>query len=239
MKRSFVFILVLMTAVGLTIQCGGGGGGGGMSVAKLEGTWFGVVRDNVENAHTMEMTIDASGIISDIYLDAKLMIGLSGTVANDSGNIFGFVMSDGLEGGFMADDSATHMGYLDEDFLVGVLQKGASNVPSYAGTDFQGTWSGYSIWLDADLEIVESGSTNMTIDATYDAVGTVLIGTFDGYIAGWSPPWGIAWGWDDTETYYFEVLMSTDKQFVATWSCEDVVETWYVEDCEFGVWSKQ
>ena len=238
-----VKILVLAIAVMVLpiagVSCGGGGGGDGSPFEDLAGTWYGVMVDFLFEPHTYQFTMDASGHMTDFYMDEVSFPALSGTGVNESGRIFNFLMNDGTEGGFITDESGTHLAFLTEDFLRGVLEKGATELPVFFTTDYEGTWNGYSIWLDADLEIANEGPTTMTIDNDYHIMGTGLAGAFAGSIEAFlDSDYGVAWATDESDSTYIELALSVDRTFMATIACAVSLDI-EITDCEFGAYTEQ
>ena len=240
MRGTIIVLAVLAIVLPLAgVSCGGGGSGGGPSVEDLAGTWFGVMVDTGFNTHTYQFTMDSSGNMSDFYMDEVSFPALSGTAARESRRIFNFLMNDGTEGGFISDENGNHLAFITEDFLRGVLEKGATELPVFSTLDYQGTWNGYSIWLDADLEIANEGPTTLTIDSAYHIMGTGLAGAFAGSIvASLDSDHGVAWGTDESESTYMELALSVDRTFMATIAC---VVSFDIEitDCEFGAYTEE
>ena len=241
MRGTIIVLAVLAIVLPLAgVSCGGGGSGGGPSVEDLAGTWFGVMVDTGFNTHTYQFTMDSSGNMSDFYMDEVSFPALSGTAARESRRIFNFLMNDGTEGGFISDENGNHLAFITEDFLRGVLEKGATELPDFEPADYQGSWNGYSIWLDADLEIDNEGATDFTIDGDFHLMGTGLAGAFAGTLL-WvvdDPDHGVIWGTDNFESTYFEVAPSVDRTFLATIACIVTVDI-EITDCEFGAYTRE
>jgi len=240
--RGKILVLVIMAMVLplAGVSCGGGGGGGGgLSFEDLAGTWFGVMVDFNFDAHTYQLTMDSSGHMTDFYMDEISLPAVSGTAFKESGRTFSFLMNNGIEGGFITDESGTHLAFLNEIFLRGVMEKGATELPPFSTTDYIGTWNGYSVWLDADLEVINEGSTVINIDSVYHVMGTGLVGALAGSIEAFlDPAHGVAWGTDDADSVYFELALSVDRTFMATIACLVSLDI-EITDCEFGAYTEE
>jgi hypothetical protein len=241
MRGKILVLAILAIVLPLAgIACNGGGGGEGrLSVEDLSGTWFGVMVDLTFEAHTYQFTMDSSGNMSDFYMDEVPFPTFTGTTVQESGRIFNFLMSDGTEGGFITDENGTHLAFLTENFLRGVMEKGATELPVFSTLDYQGTWNGYSIWLDTDLAIANEGPTTLNIDSAYDVTGTGLGGAYAGSIKAFlDDDYGVAWGTDESSITYFELALSVDRTFMATIVCFVSLDI-EITDCEFGAYTEQ
>jgi len=241
MKGKTLVLAMLMILLLLTgVTCGGGGGGDdGPSFEDLAGTWFGVMVDPAFNTHTYQLTMNSSGNMSDFYMDEVSIPALTGTVSRESGRIFNFLMSNENEGGFITDESGDYLAFLTGDFRRGVLEKGATELPDYMPTDYQGSWDGYSIWLDADFEIDNEGDTYFTVDEDFHLIGAGLGGAFSGsllWVVG-DPDHGVIFGTGNSESTYIELAPSADRTFMATIACIVTVDI-EITDCEFGSYIK-
>jgi hypothetical protein len=239
-RGRFYFFIVLAIVLPLTSISCGGGGGGGPSISDLAGTWFGVLVDNDFEPHTYEVTMDSSGNMDDFYMDEVSFPTLSGTVSKESDRIFTFVFNDGTEGGFITDRSGSHIAFLNEDFLHGVMELGATDLPAYSATNYYGSWRGYSAWLDNDMAIVDEGPTDITVSEPSQVSGTTLNGEFEGTIVMFTgdPGYGVVGGVNDAGTVLFEMALSADKSFIATAACVIAVDI-DINDCEFGAWTRR
>jgi hypothetical protein len=121
---------VLICSILLLTACGGGGGVGGSSdnnvITSLNGTWRGNLEDAVGTMHTLTITVSGDTITS-ILIDGVNQ-SLTGGLVQRSANVFGFILSDTTEGGFIVDNGGQYLTFLDEFFNVGVLQKNAEPV---------------------------------------------------------------------------------------------------------------
>jgi hypothetical protein len=244
-------VAVLASALFL-FACGGGGGGGGNSptpATNLAGTWSGQLEDGNSVMHTVQVTIDATGKITQIKQDGTIVQDGSGTGRPLTGNVFvagtnlySFTFTDGTHGGFYADASATHMAFLDDNTNIGVLQNGATlPLPAFAATDIGGSWTGYDIDLDANLNVIRTYNTsaNVTSTAPRAFTGTDAVnGGFGGQFA--DTPDLVNGRWTGTFTQtpatgLVHAFMSADKTFAGTASCPSTA-TDFIADCTFSVW---
>lgn len=206
----------------------GDGGGNGMvishepAVANLEGTWFGTLEDPSGDLHTISLTVDGSGNLTQELLDS-VDTGRTGTISQTSGTIFNFVLSDGTVGAFIADTTFTHAGFLDESFNSGVVQKSASSLPIYASTDFVGNWSGFGVTLDSTFSVVQTTHSNTAVasDLSFTETNSVT-GTTSGLFTTFSSDFGLATGTyaNPGSTGVTEAFLSADKSFATVWNCD-------------------
>jgi hypothetical protein len=121
----------------LFIACGGSGGGDGGNgdgvvpyVAVLEGTWFGTIRDKTDNIYTMAVTFDGEGhmVIDSI---AGNPVGDTATLTDITSTLFSMVDSNNIRAMVVVDVQAMHMGWMDEENNIGVLQKNATQLPIF------------------------------------------------------------------------------------------------------------
>ena len=246
MKWKIGFLIVLAVCFPLVmIACGGGGGGGGgddgISLADMAGTWFGTYEG--PDVCTIQVTIDSSGNMTD-WEEDSIDMAWTGTLVQEDDQVFSFSVTTGggeFIGGLLVDPSGTYAAYLDDDDFVGILQKGATALPGdFDDSDFVGSWDGYSVWVNSDLDIVNEGSTEMTVypaPGALPVIGTSLSGAFAGTLEGWvaGATYGVAGGQDVEEGIFFEVFLSVDKQAAASYACPFMYVD-FITDCEFGGW---
>ncbi len=246
MKRNMkTTIAVILGLLGLA-ACGGGGGGGGgstdtgPSVASLLGTWYGAYQYPT-TVGTFGADVNGSGGITALRRNGVSQ-GLTGSFAKDHGNIFDFTLSDGTTGGFFADNDALHVAFLDRYGSFGVLQKGATSLPTYVDTNVVGSWSGYTVQLDSGLNITKEGSSSVTVTSGFTFTGSDIYGSFSGSFSLYSSTYGYYAGtWSNsTGSGSMRAWLSVDKTFAAVWACQGT--TSYVasiSDCSFSAWRKQ
>lgn len=97
---SLLFLVLLAMSIS---TCGGGGGGSsestqvGVSLADMEGTWFGVYEDgNTDALHTLSFTLDSSGNIFQHQIDGS-DTGITGSFSKNANYVFSFVDSGNME----------------------------------------------------------------------------------------------------------------------------------------------
>lgn len=239
MRNTILLVVCLSTILAVTIlSCGGGGDR--ESVPELEGTWLGAL-ENPGGPHVYQMTIDSSGDIREFKEDG-VDLPRSATISRESDRLYSIQFESGAFGGLIVDQDADHALYLDNWFTVGVLQKGGTEFPDpdhFQTTDYVDSWSGYSIWVDSDMEVANAGTTTLVVDNEFDVIGTTLAGAFAGTIFGWSSGtsyFGISEGEKNTEDIFFKMFLSVDKQFMATYACPTGIIEFY--DCEYGGWTR-
>ncbi len=226
----FARVLVVAVALGLS-ACGGGGGGGSapppagvnpdISLDDLAGTWFGTLEDSARTLHTVSLTF-ASPTITTVIIDGVDQ-GLTGTVTKEGAQVFGFVLSDGTKGSFVVDASAAHAVFLDDRLEFGVVEKGATSLPTYVSNDSDASWSGLDIETDdfisfgqfttdlscSSLACTFTRSDGVTGDASlttdFDAAFGRWIGTFTN---------------SNGNSGEARVFMSADKTFAGVWACD-------------------
>lgn len=225
-----------------TSSGGGGGSGGGVSsgptLADLAGTWFGTLEDPSGDLHTISLTIDGSGNLTQESIDS-VDTGRAGTIKQTSGSIFSFTLSDGTVGEFIADASVTHAGYLDQFFNSGVVQKGASSLPTYVSTDIVDNWSGFGLALDSAFNVVQKFNSNAAVASDLSFTETnSSTGTTTGMFTAPDPDFGLATGTyaNPSSTGVTEAFLSPDKSFAAVWNCDTTdgsVSLGFPDDCFF------
>ena len=215
-----------------------------LTPASLAGSWFGTFEDNIGIMHSLSVTINSSGAITQILVDA-VNNGITGTITKSpSGtSLFSFSFSSGQVGGFHVDSGVAHAAFLVDDFSIGVLQKGASSLPTYLANDIAGAWSGYSVTLNSDFSVNQTFNSNATVDNNMSRtfVGSDIYGTFSGSFPTTSINTTTYGRW--IGTYYnastsgpVRVFLSPDKIFAATWACNTPIS--FPTGCSFSAWQK-
>lgn len=235
---ALVFLAILMSA------CGGGGGDGdpggpsGHSVASLQGSWYGTMRDTGGTLHTVQIFIDGAGNITSILQDG-IGQGVTGVITKVSAKVFGLLLSDGTDAGFIVDGAGTHAGYLDDGFYFGALQKGASSIPTYASGDVVGSWSGYGVTVDGAFELDQEFSSSATVDGGFQISGSDgLFGNFTGEFQSIISAWGVYQGIYDNgiDTGTVVAFLSADKSFAASYACKNGGT--FPTGCSYTAWNK-
>jgi hypothetical protein len=258
MKRRLHNEIFALSLVFILSACGGGGGGGStnpgggnLTLSDLQGTWYGAFRDDTDLVHTISVSANSSGTITSVVIDGVNQ-GYGGTITPSGENTFGYQLNNfyATEGGFLLDAAATHMAFIDEDYAYGVMQKGASSLPTYTLSDLDGSWSGYSVELDGFLNVVDNYSSQVTVDISRleYAGSNARYGDFNGYLPYINSIWGFALGdWQDANggpnNGLLHVWLSADKSFAASWACDSGYSSstviYDVVGCSFSMWNKQ
>jgi hypothetical protein len=212
----------------------------------MQGTWYGAYQIST-TAYTLGVDVNnASGNISAVRRNGS-SLGLTGTLSKDHGNIFDFSLIGGTTGGFYADNSATHVAFLESTGQFGVLQKGATSLPTYALADLVGTWSGYTVAVDSNMTITREGPSSATVALTrYTISGNDFNGAFSG---SFSPTnYNATYGWFDGSwsnttagrSGSLRAWLSADKTFAALWACDGTTGYVYaLANCTYSAWRKQ
>ena len=185
MKRFIPVIMVLM-ALPLAFACGGGGGGGGTggpALTAFEGDWFGPGEDEVFALSDFWLTINDSGTIT-LYDELSTDTGLTPAtfVVEDASSAL-ITFNDTTEGGLFWDDTVTHMLFVDTwRGYMGVIEKDAIVLPSYATTDAHGSWLGYAYYFDAggSEEWEKDSPVTLTMETDLTFSGISPDGSFTG-----------------------------------------------------------
>lgn len=227
--------------MGAEVEAGGGSnpgpiGGADITVDQLTGTWFGTLEDGTGDMHVVQVTVSGASITS-IVVDGITQSN-TGTIAKENGQVFSYLLTDGTIGGFFVDPSSTYLAFVNDWFEFGVLQKGATALPSYVLNDIDGSWSGITIVTDFDtftqhtstatcttLTCSASASSGISSTASFigpfDAVHGRWIGTYTNSASSSGPVNG---------------FLSADKQFAGTWACD--AAGFFPGDCSFSAWKR-
>ena len=216
------------------------------SLSKLSGEWKGMYRDSGGVFRSLTASINDSGKIT--ALTVYSMETLTGTLESTGDKTYGYVLSDGSEGGFMADSSGKHLGFLTEDYEWGILEKGAtlqySADGNFSSADFVGTWNGYSVELNSYMDVVDRYSSRATIETNLSFSGSNDYGSFSGQLDYYDDGKGYSYGTYSSADGSGNVglLVSPDKSFMATWACDSGSSSnlaiYYISDCSFAIWNK-
>lgn len=224
--------------------CGGGGGGGSDgsdgsdgSLASLEGTWSGTLEESGGVVHTVAVILDNAGHMVQ-GLVGGTDNGLTAQVRHERGTIYAFTFSNGTKANFIVDSTFTHASFLVEDFNVGVVQKGATAMPSFSDMDLGATWSGQTVILDADFNVIEVFNSSATVASDLSFSGSdSLGGTFDGTLGSIGFR-GRAIGTfhnSDGDSGDVHVFLTADKSFAGSWACSSP----FPAGCSFTAWRRQ
>lgn len=268
--RNVLLSLFFATTV---VACGGGGGGGGddggspgtnpgnnppgvpdVTLEQLNGTWLGTF-DAGGNVRTMQLTAENGRITG---------ISLNGTPTNLSGPItkvantpraFTFELRNAANdlvssGTLLVDAGGSHLAYLDRFFSFGVIQKGATAVPTYAQGDLNNAFpSGDVFTTNAEFTTFTQRRTSSTCTAanatttqcevtitggparaaaqlTLDNPAGRYLGTYTDTPSTGAPSNGTT-----------RVYLSPDKTFAAVWNCVNF-STGFPATCDFSTWKR-
>lgn len=236
-KLSYFLIVGLMTGVLSSCFHDDDESGG------LSGTWRGTIEDSIGTLSSVEVVFSGKSVES-------ISIGgvnqnLTGTITKEPsstnlGIIFSVVLSDTTEGGFFVDKSKNYIAYVDEDGSFAVLQKDGNLVNSYIDTDIVGSWSGYEVFLDSfDLSILEESASSATVLTDFSFTGSGIGGAYSGNFATFHTVFGEYNGayTQGITTGTVSAFVSSDKQFAATYGCENGIFSF--NNCSFAAWVKQ
>ncbi len=243
MRKLCEFIAAL--ALLLIVTGCGGGGGGGDDDFPLNGSWGGTIEDPNGSLGVITLTI------SDSEISGTTPAGpFSGTITHEQLSVWGFVLSDGKEGGFLHDLSFSHAVFVDEDFNFGVVQKGASGPSTYSAPDLVGSFDGPFVTMDANFFLATTGSASATmlLDATFS--GTSSAGdNFDGELGAFDADFG---RWNGVgnpninstsinstvnETGQIVLFLTNDKNFAGSYACFPNIAA-FPAGCAFSMWDR-
>jgi hypothetical protein len=222
-----VFLAIVSTVAG----CGGGSN----SVESLEGKWTGTVESPSGALSKLTAEFTGNGRFTVTSPDGSA----SGTAKQEQPGIFSYKLDDGTIGGFMVDADGKHAGFVDEEFYFGVLQKDASNLPSYSPADVMGTWSGTTVELAGSalrIERVSSSSVNVASSGSFS--GSNADGSFTGSFYDYNSAFGRfrADASQRGSSYYVAVFLTADKSVAAGYGCAHGGS--FPDDCGFVIWHR-
>ena len=249
--RTLVLSCISIVFIGILSGCGGGGGGDeafdtGVSISSLDGTWSGTIEDPDGRMFPYQVTI-ASGSIIESVRDG-VITGTTGTIIKEfsSDVVFSVVLVNGLDSfnaGFIVDSAARHAVFVNEDWSFGVVQKEAGSLlPAFLITDIAGNLNGHVVEtsdLSANgfVEQSSSGSCTGLICTGTSSNGVASTVNFDGGFDDMLGRWEGRYTNSAGGFGFVTLLMSTDKQFVGAYACDDTFGPFPV-GCEFSAWVK-
>jgi hypothetical protein len=224
--------------VGAAFGCPGGsdpGGDGGLAPGGLQGTWAGTIEDPSAALGRIKVVFAGDGAMTVTTSEGTL----SGTASRLQDNLYEFRLDDGTSGGFMLDADGKHAGFVDENFFFGVVQKNATGLPVYAGSDIAGSWSGSSVELSGSgLDLMRTYESSATVTgmsfAGNDAHG-VFAGSFQDYDADYGRFRGGV-SRPDHSVAGVAIFLSADKSFAAGYAC--LSGGHFPDDCNFSLWRR-
>jgi hypothetical protein len=155
-----------------------------------------------------------------------MMYPLQSNFEKNTSTLFTMVDSNDIRGMVVVDAQATHLGWMDEENNIGVLQKNASQLPIFDVADIDGQWSGEGFWCNANMDFLiddlqSDMSVNNLVFSVQDNYNTDINGSF---LAWWSR-YGAWRGLYNPnvlgESGSFTSLLTVDKNFVATFSIDN------------------
>jgi hypothetical protein len=182
MKRLVFVIGVSLLSSLLCLGCNGGGSDGGGS-SGLEGTWLGWIEDDDGNVDEFSLEIDGDDIVTAYEIN--------GASTGDTGhinegwdeNVFHVLYNGGpLSHGIMiVDDEGSHATYGDyaSGYYLGVLEKGATDFPSYEESDIVASYPVGGVYT-GDAGLWEGDDISMTVAADLTFSGSDPDGAFSG-----------------------------------------------------------
>lgn len=210
--------------------CGGGGDEEASTVGNLQGTWLGVIDDLSGKLQEFSMEIDSGGNVVEVQVGGSTT-GNTGYINEDwDENLFHvrYNTSGLLQGGVMiVDNGYRYATYADQDLYIGVLQKGAASLPSYAVSDVVGSYNGgaYVFTVDSGTWNWDGEAISMTVESslafTGNAPGEAFSGGFNSSLR--SPTFGGYVGTMDVPSMGaldIMALVSPNKNFVAAYAKE-------------------
>lgn len=266
-SRSILLSAFFATAL---VACGGGGGGGDDSSAapapaptpppapadvtldKLAGTWFGTF-DPDGTVQTMEITMDAAGNITVLKLEGATT-DITGTVtkATTPARAFRFQLrtannADLNSGILLTDPSGTYLLFVDRFSSVGVIQKGATALPTYVQADIEKSWTGDRDTTTAGFSTLDQASTTASCKTatatTSDCTITITGGpSRAGSSLASTDPRG-RWIGSYTDTGpsangSIRAYLSADKAFAGVLACTNFAFDSFPSTCDFSTWKQ-
>lgn len=232
MKKTVLVIGVTLIASFMILGCGGGGDDEASSVGNLAGTWLGVIDDLSGTLEEFSVQIDGAGNVVDVMIGGS-STGNIGYINEDwDENLFHVRYTAGstLQGGVMIVDSAyRYATFADGNLYIGVLEKGAASLPSYAASDIVGNYDGgaYEFVDSAGTWNWEGDAISMTTNNDLTFSGNSPSGAFFGEFnaPAFIPNYGHYAGSMDVppapmRTMDITALVSPDKNFVAAYAKE-------------------
>jgi len=255
MKSVIKYVLIIWTAIFLN-GCGGGDSAPGVSVASLQGTWYGALW---EGTYYLEasITFDNAGKITSFSWGGEPQD--TGTTKLDQGRVFAYAMTKD-SGALLLDNTGQYLAFASDNIGdIGFFQKDGSGYPAdFRDADIIAKWSGYSVSLTFDAEIdqlftssadVSGGSpgVNYGTFVASDSLGGDSTGVFLNY----HQTVGLWLGEGNTVgegAFELLVWLSADKKAAFTIGCDPgamyndpVVGKVYIIDftgCSYTVWNK-
>lgn len=241
-NRTGMFLFCGLVCLALT-GCDGGDVGRGtvdlMPVSALTGSWYGTVEDAINNPHVFQVVLATDGSSTAELLDG-LPTGVTHTVATVPGypQVFSLEGSDGSSGGFYVDGSATYALLVDDNRTVGMLQKGATGLPTYSDTDVWGSWLGYEVQLDGNYDFMTAYNSVFMVLTNYLFLGINRDGDIGGTVDSYFPGYGLFRGTQLLPGFgSLVMILSPDKTYAGGYTCPNAGSR--PGACYFYSWKKE
>ena len=229
MKRSVLVIGISLLVSLFYFGCGGGGEEGS-SVGNLQGTWLGVIDDLSGTLQEFSLQVDSDGNVVEVKIN-DVVTGETGYINDDWDENLFHVLYDfnpgstsPLQGGIMiVDNSYRHATYGDWGVFMGILEKGAPSLSSYASSDIVGSYTGGAFEFDFPSGNWEGEAISMTVNTNLTFSGNSSSGAFSGGFnaPAFIPNYGHYAGTMDVPllgTLDITALVSPDKTYVAAYA---------------------
>ncbi len=228
MKRSVLVIGISLLVSLFYFGCGGGGEEGS-SVGNLQGTWLGVIDDLSGTLQEFSLQVDGAGNIVEVKIGGS-DTGNTGFINEEwDENLFHVDYNWGggllLGGKMIVDNSYSHATYADNALFIGVLEKGALNLPAYAPSDIVWSYNGgaYEFTVDSGTWNWEGEAISMTVNPDLTFSGSSSSGAFSGGFdaPAFIPNYGHYAGTMDVPllgTLDITALVSPDRTYVAAYA---------------------
>ncbi len=241
--RRVLRLFTLTLAFILLNACGGGGNGSDRATRtvvtppqQLDGTWAGNLEDPAGLLHNLRITVNGN-TLSQLLIDGVDQ-GLTGTLTAQSTTTYAVLLSDSTKAMFIFDAALQHATFVDDSFNFGVVEKNAIGSPIFAIDDVNASWSGTTVMTDfATFTGFASTASCVTLQCTASGNGVTttidLTGTFVIAFGQWNGTFSNSNG----DVGASVVMLSADKQFVATYDCNNTGV--FPDACEFSAWVRQ
>ena len=229
--------------------CGGSDSGTTPPTASnLAGTWYGNY-DLTGTPTTVSVVVGSGNSVTSVSIGG-IDAGLTGSMAVIQSNLYGYVLYQGGslydQGGFLVDTAEQHAGFLSSAGDFGVVEKGGV-ATTYVEADKVGTWSGYTITLDASGNLTDYSTSSVTVAADGSFSGT---DSTTGVFANGTAKLLLLSATDGTYTGQFtntaitngdiKVWISPDKTFAAAYACASgTTPATGLDWCTYSSWAKQ
>ncbi|MCH8076693.1 MAG: hypothetical protein IIC13_12975 [SAR324 cluster bacterium] len=214
---------------------------------QLTGSWSGTMQDGQGAMHLVTLSFNRKGEITRHLVDG-VETGRRGyaTGPNSTGTLFALKWNDGTLGGILTNREYTHAAFLDQDFIVGSLEKNAAAYLPYTVEDIiQPFWSGHYLLLDGDFNFLSSGGAllEVALDRRFNGTDgdgrvyaeTAVIDLTDSFHGRYE---GAYQNEDDaSDAGPLVAFLTPDKTHAAAYTCSPD-ETGFPDGCRFYLFNK-